>query len=139
MLWWSGVTCAWSLTFAAGEHREVAIAAEALAAADPVRERRWATLALARYRCGRQADALQRAVAWRAGDTRVVARRGGRVGKGLGTPRRGTRAAVRWRSTPAGRRYLRPLGGVGHVRHPGRRARRTDAALAAPPVCWPSG
>jgi DNA-binding SARP family transcriptional activator/WD40 repeat protein len=43
---------------AAGEHREVAVEAEALAAAEPLRERRWALLALARYRCGRQADAL---------------------------------------------------------------------------------
>jgi DNA-binding SARP family transcriptional activator/WD40 repeat protein len=43
---------------AAGEHREVAVEAEALAAAGPLRERRWAILALARYRCGRQADAL---------------------------------------------------------------------------------
>jgi DNA-binding SARP family transcriptional activator/WD40 repeat protein len=44
---------------AAGEHREVAIEAEALAAAEPLRERRWAILALARYRCGRQAAALE--------------------------------------------------------------------------------
>jgi DNA-binding SARP family transcriptional activator/WD40 repeat protein len=43
---------------AAGEHREVAVEAEALAAAEPLRERRWAILALARYRCGRQAAAL---------------------------------------------------------------------------------
>jgi DNA-binding SARP family transcriptional activator/WD40 repeat protein len=44
---------------AAGEHREVAVEAEALAAAEPLRERRWGILALARYRCGRQADALE--------------------------------------------------------------------------------
>lgn len=44
---------------AAGEHREVAVEAEALAAAEPLRERRWAILALARYRCGRQAEALE--------------------------------------------------------------------------------
>jgi DNA-binding SARP family transcriptional activator/WD40 repeat protein len=44
---------------AAGEHREVAVEAEALAAAEPLRERRWAILALARYRCGRQAAALE--------------------------------------------------------------------------------
>jgi DNA-binding SARP family transcriptional activator/WD40 repeat protein len=44
---------------AVGEHREVAVEAEVLAAAEPLRERRWATLALARYRCGRQADALE--------------------------------------------------------------------------------
>jgi DNA-binding SARP family transcriptional activator/WD40 repeat protein len=43
----------------AGEHREVAVEAEALATAEPLRERRWALLALARYRCGRQADALE--------------------------------------------------------------------------------
>jgi DNA-binding SARP family transcriptional activator/WD40 repeat protein len=43
---------------AAGEHREVAVEAEALSTAEPLRERRWAILALARYRCGRQADAL---------------------------------------------------------------------------------
>lgn len=43
---------------AAGEHRAVAVEAEAFVAAEPWRERRWAILALARYRCGRQADAL---------------------------------------------------------------------------------
>ena len=44
---------------AAGEQGRVAAAAEALVAAEPLRERRWATLALAQYRCGRQADALR--------------------------------------------------------------------------------
>ena len=44
---------------AVGEHREVASHAEALVAQDPLRERRWAALALAQYRCGRQADALR--------------------------------------------------------------------------------
>ncbi len=43
---------------AAGEHREVAVESEILVAAEPLRERRWAQLALAQYRCGRQADAL---------------------------------------------------------------------------------
>ena len=44
---------------AVGEHREVAPVAEALVAEDPLRERRWAALVLAQYRCGRQADALR--------------------------------------------------------------------------------
>ena len=44
---------------AAGEHRPVAAEAEALVTEEPLRERRWAILALARYRCGRQADALR--------------------------------------------------------------------------------
>ncbi len=44
---------------ACGEHREVAAAAEALVTAEPLRERRWAILALAQYRCGRQGDALR--------------------------------------------------------------------------------
>jgi WD40 repeat protein/DNA-binding SARP family transcriptional activator len=44
---------------AAGEHREVAAEAETLVAEEPLRERRWAILALAQYRCGRQADALR--------------------------------------------------------------------------------
>ena len=44
---------------AAGEHREVVVEAEALVAEEPLRERRWAILALAQYRCGRQADALR--------------------------------------------------------------------------------
>ncbi|WP_380167605.1 BTAD domain-containing putative transcriptional regulator [Jannaschia sp. R86511] len=43
---------------AVGEHREVAAQAEVLVAQEPLRERRWALLALARYRCGRQAEAL---------------------------------------------------------------------------------
>ena len=32
---------------------------QALVTAEPLRERRWAILALAQYRCGRQADALR--------------------------------------------------------------------------------
>ena len=42
----------------AGEHREVAAEAVVLAGEQPYRERRWALLALAQYRSGRQADAL---------------------------------------------------------------------------------
>jgi WD40 repeat protein len=44
---------------AAGEHREVAAEAEARVAEEPLRERRWAILAMAQYRGGRQADALR--------------------------------------------------------------------------------
>jgi DNA-binding SARP family transcriptional activator/WD40 repeat protein len=44
---------------AVGEHREVAVQAEALVAEEPLRERRWFALALAQYRGGRQADALR--------------------------------------------------------------------------------
>jgi DNA-binding SARP family transcriptional activator/WD40 repeat protein len=44
---------------ASGEHREVAAEGEARVSEEPLRERRWATLALAQYRCGRQADALR--------------------------------------------------------------------------------
>ena len=44
---------------AAGEHREVAAEAELRVAEEPLRERRWAILALAQYRCGRQAAALR--------------------------------------------------------------------------------
>lgn len=43
---------------ALGLHREVVGDALALVSRDPLRERRWAALALAQYRCGRQADAL---------------------------------------------------------------------------------
>ncbi|MBC7291159.1 MAG: winged helix-turn-helix domain-containing protein, partial [Actinotalea sp.] len=43
---------------AVGEHRRVAADAEVAVSADPLRERRWAALCLAQYRCGRQADAL---------------------------------------------------------------------------------
>lgn len=42
-----------------GEHRDVAATAEALVEAAPLREERWAILATAQYRCGRQADALR--------------------------------------------------------------------------------
>ena len=42
-----------------GEHRQVAAEAESLVGVEPLRERRWAILALAQYRCGRQADALR--------------------------------------------------------------------------------
>ena len=44
---------------AAGDHRQVAIDALALAAESPLRERRWRLLALAQYRSARQADALR--------------------------------------------------------------------------------
>ncbi len=44
---------------ASGEHREVAAEGEARVGEEPLRERRWAALALAQYRCGRQADALR--------------------------------------------------------------------------------
>ncbi len=44
---------------ASGEHREVVAEGQALVTAEPLRERRWAILALAQYRCGRQADALR--------------------------------------------------------------------------------
>ena len=43
----------------AGDHRQVAAEAEAMVNAEPLRERRWASLALAQYRCARQADALR--------------------------------------------------------------------------------
>lgn len=44
---------------AAGEHRDVAAEAAARVAEEPLRERRWAILALAQYRSGRQGDALR--------------------------------------------------------------------------------
>ena len=44
---------------ASGEHRAVVSLAEARAMEEPMRERRWALLALAQYRCGNQADALR--------------------------------------------------------------------------------
>ena len=43
----------------AGEQREVAALAEGLVNEEPLRERRWAILALAQYRCARQVDALR--------------------------------------------------------------------------------
>ena len=48
-----------AVRLAAGEHRQVSAEAAALAAAEPLREGRWAILALALYRMGRQADALR--------------------------------------------------------------------------------
>ena len=42
----------------AGDHRGVAADAVPLCAAEPLRERRWAALALAQFRSGQQADAL---------------------------------------------------------------------------------
>ena len=44
---------------AAGEHGSLIGDLEAAVAAEPLRERRWAQLMLALYRCGRQADALR--------------------------------------------------------------------------------
>jgi DNA-binding SARP family transcriptional activator/WD40 repeat protein len=42
-----------------GNHREVVADAEALVGEQPLREHRWAILATALYRCGRQAEALR--------------------------------------------------------------------------------
>lgn len=42
-----------------GEHADVAREAERLVAEEPLRERRWGLLMLARYRAGRQAEALE--------------------------------------------------------------------------------
>jgi WD40 repeat protein/DNA-binding SARP family transcriptional activator len=44
---------------AAGDHREVVAEMEVRVAEEPLRERRWAILALAQFRCGRQGDALR--------------------------------------------------------------------------------
>jgi DNA-binding SARP family transcriptional activator len=44
---------------AAGDHRQVAAEAERLVLEQPLRERRWAILAVAQYRCDRQGDALR--------------------------------------------------------------------------------
>ncbi len=44
---------------ASGDHRAVAVEARALVAEEPLREKRWQTLAVAQYRSGRQADALR--------------------------------------------------------------------------------
>lgn len=44
---------------ALGQHREAVAVAEAAVTAEPLREQRWATLMLALYRSGRQADALR--------------------------------------------------------------------------------
>ena len=42
-----------------GEHVSAVVEIKALVVADPLRERRWELLALALYRCGRQAEALR--------------------------------------------------------------------------------
>jgi predicted ATPase/class 3 adenylate cyclase len=44
---------------ACGRHRAWVADLETMASAEPLRERRWALLALALYRCGRQAEALR--------------------------------------------------------------------------------
>lgn len=46
------------VALALGRHEEVAATGAALVRREPTREQRWGLLALAQYRCGRQADAL---------------------------------------------------------------------------------
>ena len=104
-----------------GEHRDVVPIAEARVAEEPFREHRWALLALALYRCGRQADALRalkrarhdarRAVGDRA---RVRTRRAGG-----GDPAPG-REPARSAGTAGDRRAL-PVQGSGAVRRRGHR------------------
>jgi hypothetical protein len=52
-------------SLALGEHAATAAELEHLAAAEPLRERRWELLMLSLYRCGRQDDALRAAAAAR--------------------------------------------------------------------------
>lgn len=47
------------LRLRAGAHHELVAGLQAAASAEPLRERRWAQLMTALYRCGRQAEALQ--------------------------------------------------------------------------------
>ena len=49
----------WEAELAAGRHEQVLTEATAGVVEAPLRERRWAQLALAEYRCGRQGDALR--------------------------------------------------------------------------------
>src|SRR6516164_7867692 len=46
-------------SLALGGHAQAAAELEAMVQARPLRERRWAQLIVAAYRCGRQADALR--------------------------------------------------------------------------------
>ena len=76
-------------------------AAEALVAAEPLRERRWAILALAQYRCGRQADALRALTRARRAAGRAA---GDRPRVGAGRAGGGDPAPGRRRSPPPSRR-----------------------------------
>ena len=63
----------------AGQHVDVLAAAAALVAEEPLRERRWELLALARYRSGQQSDALRtlprRVIVWRRSSASIQDRR----------------------------------------------------------------
>lgn len=70
-----------------GEHREAAADGVVLVAEEPWRERRWSILALAQYRCGRQADAL-------ASIRRARRTLGNQLGIDLGSELVGLEAAI---------------------------------------------
>ncbi len=56
---WTPRSCASTPALRAGRHREVLGEAQARVAEAPLRERRWALLALAQYQAGRQGEALR--------------------------------------------------------------------------------
>lgn len=105
----------------AGRHREVLGEAQVRVAEAPLRERRWALLALAQYQAGRQGDALRSLHTARRA---LVEELGGGAGPGLGRPGAGHPApgplAGRWRRLAGGRCDM-PLSGLGALRHGGHR------------------
>ena len=120
----------------AGDHAGVAADGTVLTGQQPFRERRWALLALAQYRSGRQADALGLDPFGPPG-----ARPGARPGPGLGAgrarvpdPRPGPRAGDRPRGADG--RPVLPVEGTGAVRRPATATPSSGATPTSPPA-WP--
>ncbi len=119
-----------------GDHAGVATDGTVLTGQQPFRERRWALLALAQYRSGRQADALGLHPLRATG-----ARPGARPGPGLGAGRRSSAASWRrtraWRATTRrGWPTLLSVEGTGAVRRPATATPSSGATPTSRPA-WP--
>jgi DNA-binding SARP family transcriptional activator len=99
---------------ALGEHAQAAAELEAMVAARPLRERRWAQLIIATYRCGRQADALRAYQRCRAVLAEELGLEPGPELRRLETAVLAQDPALDWRPVPAAEVMVPPAAAPGH-------------------------